>query len=214
MAGGISPKSPKYRTDIGLRLKLCREKKFGEKHGAMSECAAELGVGISAWRRYEVGDIVPSSETIAVLAGFFDVDPTWLLTGQGSMDAHQKKIVDGFTSQQVRAVYEVDQIIQDLTEFRGRLLQEPLLAADYVCRIHEELLHEEITHQEPAKKKQGRRWAALLVGLLLGWGAGVATLYFAIPEAQPVAEKAVRQAVAFVTLPLKQVEPGSRRPYP
>ena len=83
---------------------------------------------------------MPSSETIAFLAGFFDVDPTWLLTGQGSMDAHLKKIVDGFTSQQVRAVYEVDQIIQDLTAFRGRILQEPLLAADYVGRIHEELL--------------------------------------------------------------------------
>lgn len=68
------------RKDIGERLQRVRK----ELGWALRKMAKEADVSLSTWQRLESGDNAPSGET---LLKFVDLglDPTWILTGRGSM---------------------------------------------------------------------------------------------------------------------------------
>lgn len=72
-----------YRTELGLRLKMSREKNFKTS----KDCAEKYGVSPSMWTDMEKGRVVFSPEKIIDLAGFLHVDAGWLLTGRGADDS-------------------------------------------------------------------------------------------------------------------------------
>ena len=57
------------------RLKLLRE----ERKLTQTEVAAFLGVGRNTLSRYETGERAPDTDTVARLAGYFDVTTDYLL---------------------------------------------------------------------------------------------------------------------------------------
>lgn len=83
------------RPDIAERLRTVRE----ELGLAQKMMSTTLGLGMSTWQRIELGENVPSGETLLKI---YDLgyNPGWILTGQGSMrlgeelptDTHKIKI--------------------------------------------------------------------------------------------------------------------------
>jgi transcriptional regulator with XRE-family HTH domain len=155
MAGVVGSKNDNFRISMGLRMVLCRKKKYGDQRGAITKCAEDLQIGLPAWRKYEAGEMVPGSETIAFLSAFFDVDPTWLLTGTGSMDAHKRRVVAGFTEQQIEATHELDALILDLTDLRGQILRKPELAARYAALLNARIAEWSAKVEEFSQEAEG-----------------------------------------------------------
>ena len=59
-----------------------RLKKFGNVRGSLKRCAEELGLSPQAWNDYEAGKSEIGFGKVLLFAKFFDVSPTWLLTGR------------------------------------------------------------------------------------------------------------------------------------
>lgn len=65
---------------IGERIELIRGKQARESF------AAELGVHPQTLARYEKGERLPDSAFLETLSKRYNVDPAWLLTGEGKLD--------------------------------------------------------------------------------------------------------------------------------
>ena len=52
---------------------------------SQKEFANTLGIGLTTLKDYEKGKFPPKTEVIQKLTHLFNINPTWLLTGQGSM---------------------------------------------------------------------------------------------------------------------------------
>lgn len=68
-------------TDPSLKGRL-RQLRLAEDM-TQAEIADEIGKSQQAWGRYEKGDSTPSVEVLQRVVERFDVNPTWLLVGEG-----------------------------------------------------------------------------------------------------------------------------------
>ncbi len=81
------PKPSNSSKAIGLRIKkLC-----AENYKSKSECARAYGVLPQNWTKIETGKVRFDSEELYRLAGFFQVDPAWLLTGRNAQSKAQQE---------------------------------------------------------------------------------------------------------------------------
>ena len=72
-------------TTVGKRLEHMRA------HVTQREFAATLGVALRTYQNYERDERPPSAEVLRAVAGL-GWNPTWLLTGDGSLkDARQRR---------------------------------------------------------------------------------------------------------------------------
>jgi transcriptional regulator with XRE-family HTH domain len=80
--------------DFNKRLKLLR-KKLGEKKGKkrfiQSEMAQLVGVDKQTWWRYENTSRSPDADVLQKLVQSVNLNPLWLLTGEGEMFVDQCK---------------------------------------------------------------------------------------------------------------------------
>ncbi len=65
---------------LSARLKEVRQDLYGEN--GIESLAAALGVTADTWRNYELGVTMPARVLLEFLV-LTDVDPNWLLTGEG-----------------------------------------------------------------------------------------------------------------------------------
>ena len=72
----------KTRPDIGLRLSLLEQEKFGSGFGAQAKCSRFLGMDPSSWASLKQGKGV-GIDRIMHVADSFGCDVGWLLTGNG-----------------------------------------------------------------------------------------------------------------------------------
>ena len=71
---------------LGDRLRQARLRKYGPARGSAKKCAADMDLSPQAWSGYEAGRTEIGFTKIISFARFFGVDPTWLLSGEGSIN--------------------------------------------------------------------------------------------------------------------------------
>lgn len=76
----------KYLTGLALRISQAREKKFGKSRGSKTRAAQAYGVCLSDWHSLENVRNEPRVSKLLELARFLDVDPGWLMSGDGNME--------------------------------------------------------------------------------------------------------------------------------
>lgn len=71
-----------HQNQVGFarRLRELREDLYGEDGGQL--LADALGIPLRTWLNYESGVVMPAQVALQLLV-LTDVDPHWLLTGQG-----------------------------------------------------------------------------------------------------------------------------------
>lgn len=89
--GGL-PKDRKYLMGLALRISKAREKKFGKSRGSKTRAAEAYGVSLPDWHSTENCRNEPRASKLLNLARFLEVDPGWLLSGNGNMNPVQDHV--------------------------------------------------------------------------------------------------------------------------
>jgi transcriptional regulator with XRE-family HTH domain len=121
---------------ISARIKEVREK-LGL---SQTEAAKKIGVHVQTLSKYERGEQSPSSDTIVAFMENLDINPEWLLTGEGRMfGALPDKELYGLDVGLMREIIERVEILFK----KEHLKLSPKKKARLIVLLYEELLEDE-----------------------------------------------------------------------
>jgi transcriptional regulator with XRE-family HTH domain len=115
----------KLKSDIALRIKDLREKKFGKKYGSKKKFADAIGVSDSYVSDLESGRKLIGIEKANDLAEYFNVDPMWILYGRGEasggLTEAQKLVINDAHNEIRSCVDQIDSMNKRIAELCDRI---------------------------------------------------------------------------------------------